>query len=64
VIRSTIGPQIRDRLERNLGKAIVTPEVLKKMVEIPLGSNHDLPDLEAERDRFCLIFNPAGGFSS
>jgi len=28
------------------------------MVEIPLGSDHDLPDLEAERDRFWLIFFP------
>jgi len=58
LIRATIGPQLRDRLERALGKAIATPEVLKRVVEIPLGSNHDLPNLEAERDRFWLIFFP------
>jgi hypothetical protein len=58
LIRSTIGPQLRDRLERALGKAIATPEVQKRVVEIPLGGDHDLPDLEAERDRFWLIFFP------
>ena len=58
LIRATIGPRLQDRLERALGKAIVTPEVRKKLVEIPLGADHDLPDIEAERDRFRLIFNP------
>ena len=58
LIRATVGPQLRDRLERVLGKAIVTSEVRKKMAEIPLGADHNLPDLEAERDRFWRIFNP------
>jgi hypothetical protein len=58
LIRATIGPQLRDRLERALGKAIITPEVRKKLAEIPLGSEHDLPDVQAERDRFWLIFDP------
>jgi hypothetical protein len=57
LIRATIGPQLRGRLERALGRAIVTPEVLTKIVEIPLGGDHDLPDLEAERDRFWIILD-------
>ena len=58
LIRSTIGPQLRDRLERALANAIVTPEVLKRVAEVPLGVDHDLPNLEAERDRFWLKFFP------
>jgi len=58
LIRATAGPQLRGRLERALGKAIVTPEILKKLIEIPFGIDHDLPDLEAERDRFWLILFP------
>lgn len=57
-IRNVIGPCLRDRLERALSRSIVTTEVLRKMAETPLGIDHDLPDLEAERERFWRAFRP------
>jgi hypothetical protein len=58
LIRRAIAPDLRERLEIALTRSIITPEVLKKMAELPLGEDHDFPDIEFERDQFRLLFFP------
>src|SRR5947207_60886 len=49
---------LRDRLERALSRSIITTEVFRRMAETPLGIDHELPSLEAEREHFWCAFRP------
>jgi hypothetical protein len=58
LIRRVVSRGLWDRLERALAKNLNTPGVRQKLAVIPLGEDHELPDLELELDRQRRVLDP------
>jgi hypothetical protein len=58
LIRRVVSPNLWDRLERALGKNLITPEVRQKLALFSLGDDHELPDVELELDRQRRVLDP------